>query len=172
MGRTAFGRSSILNPNPRRGCPIVATNVVIARLTFSVKTLRRFFCAISYREWPFPGGEVRLPAIFVLSRVIVANRPLCGAMLFRTLISDAGLILSASPRSSHRRKVFFCSGMRPALCRGAMNNKIIKRYLYLHNIILNTEPRLDYYFVRKIVNNYLYYSIRNYTIISAKNPVF
>ena len=63
-----------------------------------------FFFAISYRELPFPrAGE--LPAILVLPREIVANHPLCGATLIRTIIAAANPPLSASTHPSHRGHV-------------------------------------------------------------------
>ena len=46
-----------------------------------------------------------LPEILVLSRVIVANPPLCGATLIRTLIADGNPPLSASHHPSHRGPV-------------------------------------------------------------------
>ena len=69
-----------------------------------VPTFGQFFFAISYRELPFPRAD-ELPAILVLSRVIVANPPLFCATLIRTLIADANPPLSASLRPPRRGHV-------------------------------------------------------------------
>ena len=65
----------------------------------------QFFFAIGYREWDFPGKD-ELPAIFILSREIVARPPLRGAKLIRTVIADANSAISASLHPSHRGPVF------------------------------------------------------------------
>ena len=102
----------ILNHNRGYGRLIFATNVAIAPLTFYAPTFGQYPFAISYREWTFPraGG---LPVILVPSRAIVANRPLCGATLIRTLIAAANPPLSESPHPSHRGPVLFRNATRP-----------------------------------------------------------